>query len=127
MNQAVQDNQINKILAKCWADASFKQKLLGNPTAILKAEGVEVPAGYTVRVLENTDNVVNYVLPPNPNAELSDSELEAVAGGKGNVGQIFQGIGETVAGATMVWTGVGTGLGGQLGVDGIKNIVDGSK
>ena len=82
MNQAVQDNQINKILAKCWADASFKQQLLADPVAALKAEGVEISTGYTVRVLENTDKVVNYVLQPNPNAELSDSKIEAVAGGK---------------------------------------------
>ena len=83
MNQEVQNDQINNILAKCWADASFKQQLLADPVAALKAEGIEIPAGYTVRVLENTDKVINYVLPPNPNAELSDSELESVAGGKG--------------------------------------------
>jgi hypothetical protein len=81
MNQEVQNSQINNILTKCWEDESFKQKLLADPTAILKAEGVEIPAGYTIQVLENTDKVVNYVLPPNPNFELSDSELEAVAGG----------------------------------------------
>jgi hypothetical protein len=82
MNQEVKNNQINNILAKCWTDASFKQQLLADPAAALKAEGVEIPAGYTVRVLENTDKVINYVLPPNPNSELSDSELESVAGGK---------------------------------------------
>jgi hypothetical protein len=82
MNQEVQNNQINNIFAKCWADESFKQKLLADPTATLKAEGIEIPADYTIRVLENTDKVINYVLPPNPNAELSDSELESVAGGK---------------------------------------------
>jgi len=82
MNQEVQNSQINNILTKCWADASFKKKLLIDPTAILKAEGIEIPTGYTIRVLENTDKVINYVLPPNPNAELSDSELESVAGGK---------------------------------------------
>ena len=81
MNQELKHAQINNILAKCWADASFKQQLLENPAATLKAEGVDIPAGYTVRVLENTDKVINYVLPPNPNAELSDAELESVAGG----------------------------------------------
>ena len=83
MNQEAQSNQINSILAKCWADESFKQKLLADPATTLKAEGVEIPAGYTVRVLEHTDKVLHYILPPNPNAELSDSELESVAGGKG--------------------------------------------
>ncbi|MEO8120546.1 MAG: NHLP leader peptide family RiPP precursor [Rhodoferax sp.] len=82
MNQETQSNQINSILAKCWADANFKKQLLTDPTAVLKAEGIEIPAGYTVRVLENTDKVLNYILPPNPNAELSDAELETVAGGK---------------------------------------------
>jgi hypothetical protein len=81
MNQEVQNVQIRKILAKCWEDAFFKQRLLADPAAVLKAEGVEIPADYTVRVLENTDKVINYVLPPNPNVELSDSDLEAVAGG----------------------------------------------
>ncbi len=82
MNQEVQNSQINNLLAKCWADASFKQKLLADPTAVLKAQGIDIPAGYTVRLLENTDKIVNYELPPNSNAELSDLELEAVAGGK---------------------------------------------
>ena len=85
MTQEVQNEPINNILAKCWADANFKQQLLADPAAALKAEGIEIPAGYTVRVLENTDKVLNYVLPPNPNAELSDAELESVAGGKGDV------------------------------------------
>lgn len=82
MNQEVQNSQINNILAKCWTDEGFKQRLLTDTHVTLKAEGVELPAGYTVQVLENTEKVINYVLPPNPNAELSDSELEAVAGGK---------------------------------------------
>lgn len=85
MNQEVQSNQINNILTKCWADEIFKKKLLANPTEVLKAECVDIPAGYTVHVLENTGKIINYVLPPNPNAELSDSELESVAGGKGAV------------------------------------------
>lgn len=95
MNQEVQNDPIKNILAKCWADASFKQQLLTDSAAALKAEGIEIPAGYTVRVLENTDKVLNYVLPPNPNAELSDAELESVAGGKGggSVGSIFRKIG----------------------------------
>lgn len=80
--QSNQNNQISNILAKCWSDTGFKQQLMADPTAVLKAEGVEIPAGFTIRVLENTDKLINYVLPPNPNADLSDAELESVAGGK---------------------------------------------
>jgi len=129
MNQDVQNDQINNILAKCWTDESFKQRLLTDTRATLKAEGVEIPAGYTVHVLENTDKVVNYVLPPNPNAELSDSELESVAGGKGghfNPGRFFKGIGETALGTAMAATGVGGITGGKIGVAGIKDIIGGS-
>ena len=46
---------------------------------------MEVPDGYTVNVHENTGNTLHFVLPLNPNGELSDLELEAVAGGKGEL------------------------------------------
>ncbi len=125
MNQEVQNDQITKILAKCWADASFKQQLLTDPTAALKAEGVEIPAGYTVRVLENTDKVFNYVLPPNPNAELADSELESVAGGKGgsfNFSRFFGGVAAVGVATIGAWNGAGANSAGQLGVGGINDI-----
>ena len=81
MNQEAIANQINAIISKCWTDDSFKQKLLKNSTETLKAEGIDIPLGCTVRILENTGKTIHFVLPPNPNAELSDAELETVAGG----------------------------------------------
>ena len=81
MNQEAITSQINAIISKCWTDESFKQKLLADSATALKEEGMEIPAGYTVNVLENSSKVINFVLPPNPNAELSDAELESVAGG----------------------------------------------
>jgi hypothetical protein len=47
----------------------------------LKAEGIDVPAGMTVTVVENTDKQFHLVLPPVPTDELSDEALDAVAGG----------------------------------------------
>ena len=81
MTQEAITSQINAIISKCWTDESFKQKLLADSATALKEEGIEIPAGYTVNVLENSSKVINFVLPPNPNAELSDAELESVAGG----------------------------------------------
>lgn len=78
----MQNNQISNILAKCWSATGVKQQLMADPTAVLKTEGVDIPAGFAIRVLENTDKLINYVLPPNPNADLSDAKLESVAGGK---------------------------------------------
>lgn len=71
---------MSQLVAKAWADETFKQRLLADPVAVLKAEGLELPAGLTVKVLENTDKVFHLVLPPKP-TELSDDSLDRVSGG----------------------------------------------
>ena len=70
-----------KIIAKAWRDHAFKAELIANPAAALKAEGINVPAGMTVTVVENTAKQFHLVLPPVPTDELSDEALDAVAGG----------------------------------------------
>ena len=102
MTQEAITSQINAIVAKCWADESFKQKLLADSATALKEEGIEIPAGYTVNVLENSSKVINFVLPPNPNAELSDAELESVAGGKYATGGFFPGYFSDVPGVAQI-------------------------
>jgi hypothetical protein len=69
----------SQIVAKAWADPKFKQRLVSNPSSVLKEHGVTVPAGVTVKVIENTDNVVHLTLPVQPSGELSDDELAEVA------------------------------------------------
>uniref|UniRef100_UPI002F91BF4F NHLP leader peptide family natural product, tumor homing peptide 1 (TH1) substrate chimera n=1 Tax=Methylovulum psychrotolerans TaxID=1704499 RepID=UPI002F91BF4F len=77
-----QTQQYSQIVAKCWADAEFKAKLIADPKATLAAESIAVPDGIELRVLENTATVVNLVLPPPPaEGELSDEDLGAVTGG----------------------------------------------
>ena len=75
------DNTYGKIIAKAWRDPAFKAELIANPAAALKDEGIDVPAGMAVTVLENTDKQFHLVLPPKPTGELSDEALDAVAGG----------------------------------------------
>jgi hypothetical protein len=75
------DNEFGKIIAKAWRDPAFKAELIANPAAALKAEGIDVPAGMAVTVLENTDKKFHLVLPPVPTGELSDETLNDVAGG----------------------------------------------
>lgn len=77
--------KIGAIMARCWEDESFKQKLLADANATLKAEGVAVPEGVTVKVWDNSDTVINFILPRNPRVEMSDADLDQVAGGKGCV------------------------------------------
>lgn len=71
---------MQQLLAKCWTDETLKKQMLTNPMATLKAEGVEPPAGLTIKVVENTDDVLYLTIPIKP-SELSDNDLDNVAGG----------------------------------------------
>jgi len=79
MNQEEQSKKMNQLIAKCWADEGFKQKMLANPAATLKAEGVEFPAGLSLVAVENTDKVFHLVIPAKP-TDLSDEDLDKVVG-----------------------------------------------
>lgn len=71
-----------QIVAKAWQDESFKKRLLAEPAAVFKEFGVAVSPSIQVRVVENTDTRVYLTIPAKPHeAELSDAELEGVAGG----------------------------------------------
>ena len=73
--------QYGQVVAKAWADEEFKQRLLADPAAVLQAEGIAVPEGVELRAVENTDKVLYLALPPKPSAELSDEQLDQLAGG----------------------------------------------
>ena len=75
-----QSEQYQQLIAKCWADEAFKQRLLADPAETLKAEGLEVPAGVRVQVVENTAGMFTLVIPARAMA-LSDEELGSLAGG----------------------------------------------
>ncbi|KAA9108437.1 NHLP leader peptide family RiPP precursor [Microbacterium rhizomatis] len=73
-------NNIGKIIAQAWEDDAFKAKLIADPTATLAEAGVTAPEGARFEVVEDTAEVVHLVLPARP-SELSDDQLDAVAGG----------------------------------------------
>lgn len=58
--------QYNQIVAKAWGNDVFKKKLLRDPAGTLKQEGVALPAGADVKIVEDTDAVVHFVLPKKP-------------------------------------------------------------
>ncbi len=76
---------LNQVMQKAWSDAAFKQQLIETPREALAALGVELPAhlaGVNLKVVENTADILHLVLPaPPPEGELSDDELDGVAGG----------------------------------------------
>ena len=83
------ESEFGKIIAKAWRDPAFKAELIANPAAALKAEGIDVPAGMAVTVVENTDKLFHLVLPPVPTDELSEDDLEAVAGGRPELSEVW--------------------------------------
>ena len=69
-----------QILTKAAADGDFRTRLLTDPRAAVSAEtGVTVPEGFNVVVHEDSATTAHLVLPPSP--ELTEVELEMVAGG----------------------------------------------
>jgi hypothetical protein len=74
--------QWSELVARAWDDPAFKAKLLADPAGVLKEQGLAVPPGITIKVVENTDKVLHLTLPVKPPAEqLSEEELHRVAGG----------------------------------------------
>jgi hypothetical protein len=76
-----------RIVQRSLEDDSFRQQLLADPRAAVEQElGAQLPSGVRVQVVEETADTVFLVIPPSSKAggdegELSDSELESVAGG----------------------------------------------
>ena len=53
---------------------------MADPAGTLKQEGIEIPAGMMIKVVENTGRVLHVVIPERP-TELSDEDLTNVGGG----------------------------------------------
>src|SRR5437667_4672722 len=85
MDEEEQGKKMSQLIAKCWADEGFKQKVLADPAATLKAEGVELPAGLSFKAHENTDKLVHLVIPARP-TDLSEEDLDKVTAGSDSRG-----------------------------------------
>ncbi len=77
-----------RIIQRSLEDDAFRQRLLEDPKAAIEQElGTRLPAGVEIRAVEETQDTVHLVLPVRPTdvepGELSDRELESVAGGEG--------------------------------------------
>jgi hypothetical protein len=68
-------------MARALRDEAFKERLLADSAPTLAEQGVRFPPGVEVRVHQSTPTLVHLVLPPRPAEELSDEQLDAVAGG----------------------------------------------
>ena len=84
--QRFQDKQWGQIIARAWADEEFKARLVSSPKAVLREYGLEMAPGIEVRVVEDTEEVRHFVLPPSPTGELSEEELSPAAGADSHCG-----------------------------------------
>jgi hypothetical protein len=74
------------IVQRSLQDESFRQMLLDDPKAAVEQElGTQLPEGVEVRVVEESAQTIYLVLPSatavGEGGEISDRDLEAVAGG----------------------------------------------
>jgi len=72
-----------KALNQAAVDRDFRQELLDSPnTAISKLAGMDVPEDFSIRVIENDPAYfATIILPPFNSGDLSDDDLDSVAGG----------------------------------------------
>ena len=74
-----------QIIAQAWKDDAYKQEILSNPKTVVEREfGVQLPDELNVHVMEENSTNLYFVLLARPNlsnAELSEDQLEAIAGG----------------------------------------------
>ena len=72
------------IVQRAWKDDTFRDEFVSDPKGTIeKYSGQKLPAELKVVALAEDDKTIHFVIPPKPaNAdELSDEELEKVAGG----------------------------------------------
>ncbi len=77
--------QIDKVMAfsrEYREDAAFRARIDTGARDVLIGRGFDVPSAVDVRVVANDDDTFHFVLPPDPNIDLDDEALSAVAGGK---------------------------------------------
>ena len=74
-----------KIVALAWHDDAFRRSFVADPKGQFERRlGIRLPASLTMTVHEESEHSLHFVIPVKPRAdleELSDEDLEKVAGG----------------------------------------------
>jgi hypothetical protein len=96
---------INEIMKRARTDKAFRELALKDPnTAVKQATNLDVPPGFKIRFIESEGANMVITLPELVGAEgeLSDAELEQVAGGGRGVAV----CGVSCAGASCIYSSV---------------------
>jgi hypothetical protein len=72
------------LIVKAWRDPEFRRNIIKDPKGMLEAQlGGKLPAQMTIYVHEENEDVLHLSIPMPPSniSELSDQDLEKIAGG----------------------------------------------
>jgi hypothetical protein len=66
-----QQRRWGQVVARAWDDDAFRRRLLAEPACVLREEGIDVPPGAAVRVIEGeradtSEEEACFWLPPTP-------------------------------------------------------------
>ena len=77
-------NLETSLIEKCWKDPEFKRQVVSDPKGMLERHtGTKLPSQVKIFIHEEDANTLHLAIPPAPAnlADLSDEDLEKVAGG----------------------------------------------
>jgi hypothetical protein len=77
-----QGKKMGEVIKKAWDDEAFMQRLLEDATTVLKEQGIQLPEGMKVKAVQNSEKLAYIVIPPKPGRNISDTQLESIAGGR---------------------------------------------
>jgi hypothetical protein len=95
------------LIEKCWKDPDFKKQVISDPKGMLERHtGQKLPGPIKIFIHEEDANTLHFSIPPAPSnlTELSDDDLERVAGGTDIVATIFSAVIAAVTGAASAAT-----------------------
>ncbi len=73
-----------RLIEKCWKDPDFQKEVVSDPKGTFERHfGQQLPADVNIHIHEEDLNTLHFAIPPTPAnlSELSEEELERVAGG----------------------------------------------
>ena len=94
------------LIEKCWKDPEFKKQVVSDPKGMLERQtGQKLPPQVKIFVHEEDANTLHLSIPPAPSnlTELSDEDLQKIAGGVNSAAAPTLVFGTGAQGAALSW------------------------